>query len=529
MFPYRQVVSGLAAVWVARSRLMFLIEKTTHLLNGNVAKGKNNFFLRDNHAPVADEVSVENLAVEGEIPVEISGVYARIGPNPQMPPIGNYHWFDGDGMVHSCLIKDGQVSYSNRWVRTARFEEERKAGWPVFLKIGDMTGISTLFLLLLQAVKTKLGLCKDGRGTANTAMVFHAGKFMALMEGDAPHVLRIACKGVMETVQRYTFGNKLTHSVTAHPKLDAATGEMHFFGYSLEKKPYVTYSVADKAGDIVKSVDIDLEVPVMMHDFALTENYVVFFVCPLVFDPKNLFKGKNVFQFERERGVKVALRRRDAPADSKALQWFDLPAFMMFHVATAWDEPGEGEDKGGGIVHLFGCAFEDFDLDSLGSDKPTAKPYLHHMVFNTSTGEASMEKISDTPVDFPQINPAVANKPCKYVYGSDFSDGDFVSGVAKFDLSVTGGEAMVQRLSYGKGRKGSEAIFVPCNNKTTEDDGFLITIVHDEELDQSEMLVLDAKTMSSTPLASVKLPQRVPYGFHASFVEEKLLQAQVSL
>jgi carotenoid cleavage dioxygenase len=50
-----------------------------------------------------------------------------------------------------------------------------------------------------------------------------------------------------------------------------------------------------------------------------------------------------------------------------------------------------------------------------------------------------------------------------------------------------------------------------------------------QELDQSEMLVLDAKTMSSTPLASVKLPQRVPYGFHASFVEEKLLQAQVSL
>jgi carotenoid cleavage dioxygenase-like enzyme len=78
-----------------------------------------NPFLLGNYAPVHEERTDENLEVVGSLPVELSGRYLRIGPNPYRMPEGAYHWFVGDGMVHGIELRDGAASwYRNRWVRT---------------------------------------------------------------------------------------------------------------------------------------------------------------------------------------------------------------------------------------------------------------------------------------------------------------------------------------------------------------------------------------------------------------------------
>ena len=84
-----------------------------------------NPFLRGNCAPVKKELTVDNLAVIGRIPENLAGIYLRNGPNPQFPPLGRYHWFDGDGMIHGIHIAHGKASYANRYVRTEKCAAER--------------------------------------------------------------------------------------------------------------------------------------------------------------------------------------------------------------------------------------------------------------------------------------------------------------------------------------------------------------------------------------------------------------------
>ena len=87
-----------------------------------------NPYLLGNFAPVSNEIQAENLKVIGKIPTELEGMFVRNGPNPQFSPIGQYHWFDGDGMLHGVRLENGEATYHNRYIRTFGFEREKEAG-----------------------------------------------------------------------------------------------------------------------------------------------------------------------------------------------------------------------------------------------------------------------------------------------------------------------------------------------------------------------------------------------------------------
>ncbi|MGB3514110.1 MAG: carotenoid oxygenase family protein, partial [Microcoleaceae cyanobacterium] len=127
---------------------------------------KANPFLTDNFAPVREEITADNLKVIGELPAGLSGMFVRNGPNPQFKPIGQYHWFDGDGMLHGVRISDGKASYSNRYVRTNKFQIEKQEGKAVW---GG----------LLEPPQQNNPHGTD-TNRANTALVYHAGHFLAL-------------------------------------------------------------------------------------------------------------------------------------------------------------------------------------------------------------------------------------------------------------------------------------------------------------------------------------------------------------
>ncbi|QDZ22021.1 carotenoid cleavage dioxygenase [Chloropicon primus] len=340
-------------------------------------------FLKGNFAPTAEEVTLEDLEVtRGKLPDSLNGAYLRNGPNPYFKPNGKYHWFDGDAMVHGVRIKGGKASYANRYVDTARLSQEKAYGRAAFAKIGELTGKTGLLALLSESLKVKLGLLDKGKGSgcANTSLAFHGDKLLALYESDLPYEIKVMCTGAIETIGRATItaaemngGRKAPKGFdqfTAHPKRDERTGELHFFGYNLREAPHLNYGVLDRAGNLVRSIPIDLpHGPAMMHDMALTETYAVFLYMPLYFRPKEMVGGEGFpFVFDPEMPSKFALLPRCAE-DASQIQWFDLPSGMIFHTSNAWDDQGDGR------VHLYACSTSTYKgVGDLISSNSTRSP-----------------------------------------------------------------------------------------------------------------------------------------------------------
>eukprot|EP00252_Welwitschia_mirabilis_P018991 TRINITY_DN4279_c0_g1_i1.p1 TRINITY_DN4279_c0_g1~~TRINITY_DN4279_c0_g1_i1.p1 ORF type:complete len:557 (+),score=58.52 TRINITY_DN4279_c0_g1_i1:179-1849(+) len=490
-------------------------------------------YLFNNFGPVDESDPKSHLPVVGHLPSCLNGEFVRVGPNPRFAPVADYHWFDGDGMIHGLRIKDGKATYVSRYVKTSRLKQEEYFGAPKFFKIGDLQGMFGLFTIMLQVLRQKLGILDVtyGIGSANTALIYHHGKLLALNEGDKPYALRVLEDGDLQTLGLMDYGEKLAHNFTAHPKVDPVTGEMFTFGYQ-PTPPYITYRVVTKYGLMLDPVPITLEKPVMMHDFAITENYAIFMDVPLYFTPKEMIKGRFIVTYDKTKPARFGILPRYAKDDIQ-IRWFELPNCCIFHNANAWEEGDE--------VLLYTCRVDEPDLTLLkGPIKENVANFhneLYEMRFNLKTGEASQRKLSESTVDFPRINEMYTGRKQRFVYGTVFENITQIVGVVKFDLKaepeagktkIEVGGNVVGVFCFGPGRFGSEAIFVPRKSTTDidEDDGYLICFVHDENTGKSEVDVIDAKTMSPEPVAVVHLPSRVPYGFHAFFVSEEQLRNQ---
>lgn len=449
-------------------------------------------FLQGNFAPVQEEITAENLPVIGELPKDLIGMYVRTGPNPQFAPPGNYHWFDGDGMLHGVRLADGKASYRNRWIRTVGFEAERAAGRALWGGLADPPDIKKL--------ASGQPLFKNA---ANTALVWHDGRLLALWEGGEPYAVRVPD---LDTIGSYNYGGKLKHPFTAHPKVDPATGEMMFFGYSA-LAPLLQYNVVSAAGEISNTVGVRLPKPVMMHDFAVTENYSIFMDLPVTFDLRRQMRGESLLAYEPERGSHFGVMPRHGRA--KEIRWFDSPGCFVFHTLNAYEE---GDD-----VVLMGCRMSEYpDVikmpppKSIEGDPLNIPTALYRWRFNMQTGETREEPLDDLAVDFPRINDKLLGRPAKFGYAMDLPTG----GLVKYDHAS--GSSV--RHPHGPGRKGGEPVFVPRTDAKSEDDGWLVTFVYDEAEQKSELVVVDALDFTAEPLARIKLPTRVPYGFHGTWL-----------
>lgn len=277
-----------------------------------------NPYLEDNFAPVREEISTENLKVIGELPAELSGMFVRNGSNPQFDPIGRYHWFDGDGMLHGVRVSNGKATYSNRYVRTNKFAAEKSAGRAI------LTG------LLEPPQKDTPPISPN---TANTALVWHAGQLLALWEGGEPHAIKLP---QLETIGANNYNGKLVSAFTAHPKVDPVTGEMMFFGYSVFAPPYLKYGVVSASGELLRTVPIELPIGVMMHDFAITENYTIFMDLPLTFSMQRMQQGQPPLMFEGDRPSRFGIVPRHG--DNSSIRWFESPACYVFHTLNAYED-----------------------------------------------------------------------------------------------------------------------------------------------------------------------------------------------
>ena len=544
-----------------------MLEKLLYLLDGSKFI-RTSAYLQDNFTPVHKQHTPQpSLPIlQGTLPPDLQGAFCRNGPNPYFPVEGRYHWFDGDGMIHCIKLPgDGTAFYSNAFVDTAKLAQEKKAGYASCGKFGDDKGVSGILHILLILLKKRAGVVdmSQGLGTANTALTYHAQRLLALHEGDLPYHLRIACDGILSTVGRWTFGGALPTSTTsfpssssktketrpatftAHPKIDPMTGEMFALGYSVEHAPYLWFTRITKDGTVEADFPIPgLRGPVMMHDMAITERYVVFVDAPLFFRPEAMVKhGSLPFKYEGEQAMRLGVLDRYA-SSGEGVIWIDLEPGMCFHVANAWDE----KERGRLVVYL--CRFSDFSLDDFSTEiSPEAEPKLYRVDLEVGEGVrvGVQSRMTELSGDFPTVPASRVGRPTKYAYlalmKSVNSTPKFY-GVAKVDLTATPGseQAVKGVVTYGQGRWGGECSFVPRSHLSTisstsntgtnekevqdEDDGYLCTFVYDDAKQESEFVVYDAKSMSEVPVGRVGMGCRVPYGFHGTWLTQEQLDAQ---
>ncbi|XP_039685161.1 carotenoid 9,10(9',10')-cleavage dioxygenase 1 isoform X2 [Medicago truncatula] len=490
-------------------------------------------WIAGNFAPVKDETPpTKDLPVKGHLPDCLNGEFVRVGPNPKFSPVAGYHWFDGDGMIHGLRIKDGKATYVSHFVRTSRLKQEEYFGGCKFMKIGDVKGLLGLLMVTIQTLREKLKILDVSYGTG-TGLVYHNGKLLALSERDKPYAIKVFEDGDLHTLGILDYDKRLDHYFTSHPKLDPYTGEMFTFGYA-QTPPYITYRVISKDGYMYDPVPITISDPIMVHDFAITENYAIFMDLPVYFRPKEMVKNnKLIFSFDSTKKARFGVLPRYAK-DDKLIRWFELPNCFIFHNANAWEEEDE--------VVMITCRLKNLDLDMVSEDvKDKLESFsneLYEMRFNMKTGKASQKKLSAFSIDFPRVNERYTGRKQKYVYGTILDS--ITTGIVKFDLSAKPdfGKTKLEVggnvhgiYDLGRGTFCSDPIYVPRvpGTDSEEDDGYLIFFVHDENIRKSFVHVIDAKTMSADPVAVVELPQRVPYGFHAFFLTEDQLQEQAKL
>lgn len=456
-------------------------------------------YLEGNFAPVEDEIEADDLPVVGELPADLDGLYVRNGPNPQFAPLGRYHWPDGDGMLHGVMLRAGRASYRNRWVRTKGLLLERKRGKAVWAGALERPQFDH----------------PDGptKSTANTALAWHAGRLLALQDQGEPY--EIDAPG-LDTRGPYTFGRRLRHALCAHPKLDPQSGELCAFGASPIARPHLAYSTVAADGELTHTTTIDLPIGVAMHDFALTERFAVFMNHPYTFDIRRMLRGEPLGAFEPERGSFLGLLPRRASGNE--IRWFAVAPCFAFHVVNAYDD--------GEAVVLEVCHRWSLDPAADAEARPNEGAVLWRWRIDLRTARVKEEQLDDRSVELPRINDACAGRRARFAYAAHFRRDvglPLASGVIKYDLERGGAELH----QYGPNRNGGEALFVARPGARAEDDGWLLSLVHDETEARSELLVLDARQLAAPPRARVFLPQRVPYGFHGVWLSRAQLDRGV--
>jgi len=434
------------------------------------------FHLKGNYAPVMEERTETRLEVTGAIPPELDGLYVRNGSNPKNGQ--SSHWFFGDGMLHGVKLEGGRaVWYRNRWVRTTKFLQDADAVDPATML--DRTA-----------------------SAANTHVLGHAGRILALEEGHFPYLIGPE----LETLGCESYGDRLQSAFTAHPKLCPETNELHAFGYS-PIEPYLTYLVLDAKGDLVHSVPIDVPGPTMMHDFIMTRDHVVFMDLPVVFDLKKALEGGIPLYWDERYGARIGVLRRFGRSED--VQWFDVDPCYVFHAANAWVDGNQVVCDVGRHAYMWRDSMEDF-----------APAILTRWRLDLESGRAREEALDEESHGFPRVDDRVVGLPYRYTWatcaspGSDSKGIDAAGAVRRYDMRD--GSSLLH--DFGPEGVPGEFVFVPARQGAGEDEGWAMGFVYDRSRDESELVLLDASRPQAAPVARVQLPVRVPHGFHGSWI-----------
>lgn len=472
-------------------------------------KPSNHPYLNGAWTPLHEEVSVDALdVIEGAIPTDIDGVYIRNTENQVHQPLGRHHPFDGDAMIHQIAFSGGRASYRNRFVRTRCFEAEQEAGRSLWGGLADPPSLS---------VRPGYGAHGSLKDNASTDVVVHAGKlystFYQCGEAYALDPLTLDDLGIAPWAP--------IDGVSAHCKVDEATGELLFFNYS-KHAPYMHYGVVDAAGRRTTYMPVPLPGPRLPHDMAFSERFSILNDLPVFWDPALLERGVHAVRFFRDMPARFAI----VPRHGGEVRWFEAAPCYVLHFLNAYEDgdelvldgyfqedptPPPLKDSVEGHEHMMAY----LDMHSFRSR-------LHRWRFNLADGTTREERLYDDTVEFGMMNARYAGKPYRYAYSVTSKPGWFLfNGFVKHDLHT--GEA--QTVTLAEGRFASEAPFAPRIGAVDEDDGYLVSFIIDDARGTSECILIDCKDFAAGPVCRIALPHKISSGTHAVWADRSFIEA----
>ena len=444
---------------------------------------ETNKWLEGPYAPIPGDVTATDLEVIGELPDGLEGRYLRNGPNPIRPvDPSSYHWFTGDAMVHGVRLRDGRADwYRARSVRSTAVSEH----------LGETPAP---------------GERHGGMETANTNVVGVAGRTFAIVEAGARPV---ELSYDLDTIEHCDLGGTLPNGYTAHPKVDPSTGDLHAIAYHWAL-PHLQYIVVGPDALVRQVQSIEVADGPMVHDCSITERWVVVYDLPVTFDLDVAMAGGFPYIWKPGRAARVGLLPLGGRGDE--VRWFEVAPCYVFHPLNAHDD--------GEAVVLDVVRYERmFDRHRLGPDDGAA--VLWRWTINTATGTVTEEQLSDQPMEFPRVDERLVGRPHRWAYGSELRRAGDENGFGGRLLRIDGKSGDATVIDLGPGRTAGEWVMVPRHAEAAEDDGWLMSFVHDAAADRSELVVLPANDPSAGPVARVLLPNRVPLGFHGNWIPDR--------
>jgi len=327
-------------------------------------------------------------------------------------------------------------------------------------------------------------------GGPNTSVVHHAGRTMALVETRLP----MEVGGELETVGPHDFGSQLSRAMSAHPKICPTTGELVFISYGAAL-PYLVVYRADAQGRIVHQAPIRVPSQTYLHDIGITERHVVFWDLPVLVGD---WRSPQPLRWSDDYPPRIGvLPRGGQDAD---VRWFDVEACTISHTMNAFED--------GDLVVL----------DVVRGPRLMTAHALYRFELDLRTGKVKEGVLHPRFMDFPRVAPAAEGRPYRHGYAvelSDFASGGWQASTPR-KVDVAAGTSVAH--DFGPTRMSDELVFVPREGATAEDDGYVMGFVHDRARGASDLVILDAQRFDEAPLATVRLPCRVPVGIHGTWI-----------
>lgn len=474
--------------------------------------------------PVQTELRGVPLVIEGALPPELDGVFLRNGTNARFPPRRRRHMFDGEAMLHMIELRGGEARYSNTYIRTPRSAWIERAGRNPFMGIADLTsgGKGALAGLMVEQIKIRLGLLPRMRaieaGSNGTAVLHHDDRLYALQETalpfrldvkrDAAGWLTLDGRGTNET-----FGGALDCPFSAHPKTDGATGTVYSIGQDFTSG--TTHLTRLERGGTISTSTVMQGKPAafFVHDYILTDTHIIFPDSSLRFNPAGLAgPDASVASFDASRPLRFGMIARDH-ATGDPVRWFEtgLPGHI-WHIANGWEADG--------ALHIYAPVFRDYP-PFMPIHTP-AEPHTQfvHWRLDLASGAVRENVLLDHHYERPGIDWRRHGQPARYTWLLDESGGVMGKGVLKYDLFD---RREAGYLDYD-GLLGGEPVFIPRADGTGEDDGWLVDLLADGT--RAVLIVADAATM--TERCRIQLPQPVPFGVHALWLDRAATDALIA-
>ncbi|MEM7018391.1 MAG: carotenoid oxygenase family protein [Pseudomonadota bacterium] len=428
-------------------------------------------------APVADEVELSNLAVIGQVPPELNGMLIRNGPNPLT---GRFEgedvlaWWPEAAMLHGIYFEDGRVTqYRNRWVRTRAWGNEYHGQ-------GDESLVET---------------------NPNVNVIRHAGEVLALAEGGIPLVI----DNTLETLGKSKRHPGLANGMTAHPKIDPVTGELITF-HAHWAEPYLRYGVTGSDGQQLLDTEIDIPAPSMMHDMAITASHSILMDLNVAYDFSLFSQGYRIpIRWHEERQSRFGV----IPRHGGVVRWFEIAPCFIQHVVNAYDTADSNI-----VLEVVRYPWYFKPAPSGQGFQPNPLGVLWRYTFDLISGTVTEQALDDKHIELPRINEAYTGRTTRYFYAVEQPADEAMRGIIRYDLETDS----TQQHEIAEVDQNSEPVFVPRSNATAEDDGWILVSVYRQATDSNDILILDASDIAGEPVATVKLPRRIPAGFHGAWL-----------